>query len=122
MKDDPQSLYARVEGIDGLVADNTFWVGMVGAVAERDSLRRDIEQIERAAARAAREKQAEKVRLQEMAEEARLRGHMHFEQAKYEKALEDFERALNMCSPNWEHKQRVTADVAALRDLLGGNE
>jgi len=121
-KDDPQSLYARMEGIEGLIADNTFWVGMVGAVTERNSLRENLVEIEMAAALVAREKQAEKVRLQEMAEEARLRGHMHFEQAQYQKALEDFQRALSMSSPNWEHKTRVTADVNALEALLGGEK
>jgi tetratricopeptide (TPR) repeat protein len=121
-KDDTQSLYSRMEGLDGLIADNTFWAGMVGAVSERNLLREQLEEIERSAARVAREKQSEKVRLEEMADEARLRGLMNFEHSQYEKALDDFERALTMCSPNWEHKKRVTADVKALRELLGEDQ
>ena len=110
----PASLYSRHEAVGSLLDGNWFWFGRFMVEREHESLEQQIGDYERERARIAREKELERVRLEEMAEAARVRAHRHFDRGEYEAALDDFRRSLSMASPSWVHRARVEADIAAL--------
>ena len=112
---DPDSLYRRKQGIEQLLEEHRFWVGFLGATAERDGLTERIASYEREAARRARASEAEETRRTEMADAARMRALMYSERGDFERALKDFEKALSLSSENWQHCEQIEADIAAIR-------
>lgn len=117
---EPKTMYARLDQLQGLIDDKRVWVGMMNAVRERDALEAKIADLERREARREHEDALEKQAVLERAEAARQRGLLHAERAEHEQALDDFQRALKLAPPDWEHRARVEADVQALTALMGG--
>ncbi len=115
---DPDTLYQRKAGIEGLIAEHRFWLGVFSATAERDRLREQIAEYERESARSARAKESERRRLLELADAARMRGIMYTERGDYRRALVDLEKAQRLSDDEWEHRAQVDADVEALRKWL----
>lgn len=112
---DPDSLYRRKAALEDLIAEHRFWSGLVSATSERDELTQRIAEYEREAARRQRAVEAEVRRRTEMAEAARMRGLLFAERGQMVQALGDFEEALRLADEDWQHREQVAADVAALR-------
>ena len=87
----------------------------MSATSERDDLTQQIAEYEREAARRQRAVEAEARRRTEMAEAARMRGLLFAERGQMTQALGDFEEALRLADEDWQHREQVAADVAALR-------
>lgn len=117
----PQSMYQRLGELEDLIDDKRVWAGMMNAVRERDTLQSKVADHERREARRAHEEALEAQAVLERAEASRQRGIMHAEQGEHERALGDFERALKLAPPDWEHRERVEADVRALQAMSGGD-
>ena len=115
-EEDPDTLYQRRQGLERLIQRHRFWLGFFAAAAERDELTQLIADYEHEASRRARAREAEDRRLTEMAEAARMRALMYSERGDFEQALADFEKALSLAREDWEHREQVEADVAALRN------
>jgi tetratricopeptide (TPR) repeat protein len=116
VKGELDTLYQRKQGLERLVANHHFWVGILSATAERDGLTQQIAECEREAARRTRAQEADARRRKEMAEGARNRGLRHSELGEFLLALTEFERALDLAGEAWESRAQVEADVAALRN------
>lgn len=112
---DPDSLYQRRRGLESLITEHRFWAGLMSATSERDDLTQRIAEYERESARRERARDAEARRRTEMAEAARMRGLMYSERGDLGQALTDFEKALRLTADDWQHREQVEADVAALR-------
>lgn len=116
--EDAGALDARLAGIDTLIADNRFWLGMFKVYEERSELQRQKDRIE------ARLAEKERLRIkrvgqrQAMAEAARLRGLDFVDQGDFRTALGHLKRSLDLSTPEWDQRQRVTADVTAIEKLL----
>lgn len=112
---DLDSLRDRRDSIEELLEQRTFWTGVFKATEERDALVVAIHNEERLVTRA--EEQAEQQRrLQfEEAEASRMRGLQHVERGDYDQAIEQFERALEIAEPSWEHLAQIRVDLAALQ-------
>ena len=114
----PQTLYQRKEAIEGMIEKHRFWLGLFTATGERDQLRQRIAEHEREAARRSKASEAERVRRQELADAARMRGLMNSERGNYARALADFEKALYLTDETWEHRAQVEWDAQALRQFI----
>lgn len=118
--DDQVSLRARLAAIEGCLDEHRFWFGYFAAIDERSRLQRQIDGLE---ARVA-EKQRESIRLLEqrvgMAEGARVRGLQAVARGEMQEALQQFRTALELCTDDWSHRERVRADVSAIEDWLEG--
>ena len=58
--------------------------------------------------------EAKTVRQRVEAEASRNRGMQLVERGEYERAIEQFSRALSVAEPEWEHLAQVQVDLAAL--------
>jgi len=118
--DDSGALDARLAGIDTLIADNRFWLGMFEVYEERSELQRQKDLLE---AKLAEEERLRIQRIgqrQAMAEAARLRGLDFGDQGDYRTALGHLKRSLDLSTSDWDQRERVTADVTAIEKLLAG--
>jgi tetratricopeptide (TPR) repeat protein len=116
---DVASIQMRLAGLDDFITDKWVWMGLFDAVKQREKLRDEIVEIERKHKRTMEEEAETRQRLFEMVEAARMRGLRHVERDELEEGLADFKRALRMSTPEWEHRDRVVADIAALQQHLG---
>jgi hypothetical protein len=118
VSEDAGALEARLAGIDGLLSENHLWIGMFDVVKERSELQQEVDRLE--AQQAERERQVAQlvVQRQSMAESARLKGIELVNRAQYEEALFQFQRSLELSPPDWERRERVTANVVAIEELL----
>lgn len=118
--DDRESLRARLAAVDACLGEHLFWFGYFAAVDERSRLQRQIDGLE---ARIA-EKQREAIRLLEqrvgMAEGARVRGLQAVARGEMKEALQQFRTALELCTDDWSHRERVRSDVIAIETWLEG--
>lgn len=117
---DVNTLYERKAGIEELIKDHRLWIGWMAALSERDALTERIADLER---ENDRERKAFDTRVQretELAEAARQRGLLKSEDGDFSGALQDFENALQHAASDWEHRDQVEADVAALRTWKAG--
>ena len=115
---DAGALEARLAGLDGLLSDNHLWIGMFDVVQERSDLRLEVDRL--AARQAEQDRQVAQlaVQRQAMAESARLEGIALVNRAQYEDALYQFQRSLELSPPDWDRRERVTANVVAIEELL----
>lgn len=111
---DLQSLQSRIQNIDRLIEDERGWMGMLPALKEKSRLEREIELIQDQARASQRELDLARARLEEEAEDARMRGVSFAERGQFDAALADFRHALELSTPGWEHRTRVQADVDAI--------
>ena len=111
----PKSMRIRRDSIDAFIDDHKVWAGLLGATRERAELMALIAEQERVDKQAQAEQREKVSRDRELAEAARQRGLMYSERQEYEKALEDFERALELGDPNWSYREEIERDCAALR-------
>jgi Flp pilus assembly protein TadD len=111
---DLDSLRLRRDSIEQMLEQRSFWTGVFQATEERDELVVTIHNEERLIARA--EEQADQLRQRQMeeAEASRMRGLQHIERGDYDRAIEQFERALEVAEPSWEHIAQIRVDLAAL--------
>jgi len=112
---DLDSLRHRRDSIEQMLEQRSFWSGVFKATNERDALVVAIHNEERLVTHA--EEQADRQRrLQlEVAENLRMRGLQHVERGDYDGAIEQFERALEIAEPSWEHLAQIRVDLAALQ-------
>jgi tetratricopeptide (TPR) repeat protein len=111
---DLPSLQGRLATIERLIEDEHGWIGMLPVLKEKTRLEKEIELIEDQAQRSKREAEAARASLEEQAEDARTSGVAYAERGQFEAALSDFHRALELSTPDWEHRARVQADVDAI--------
>jgi tetratricopeptide (TPR) repeat protein len=107
-------LRARLATIEGFVATHRVWHGLLDARGEMHEIQAELEARRAEAAEAERQRQLAITRRLQLAEAARLRGLMRVERGEFEIALEDFRESLELADEDWEHRERVVADVAAL--------
>lgn len=113
--DDMQALSARLAGVEGLLEDNSFWFGMMGAVSERSELRERVDALEAAEAEHDRVVEGIAYQRQAMAESARLQGLELVARSSFEDALYQFQRALELSPPDWDRRERVIRDITAIQ-------
>ncbi|MCB9915839.1 MAG: hypothetical protein H6828_11950 [Planctomycetes bacterium] len=115
---DVGAMRARLTGLDELIDGNKVWLGMMNAVGERSDLRQRIDKLE--AEQAERDRKLEQLAYQRqaMAEAARLKALDLVNRAEYEGALFQFQRALELSAPDWERRERISANVVAIQELL----
>jgi hypothetical protein len=115
---DPSALNARLAGIDGLLTKNKLWIGMFNVVEERSELRQRVDEIE--AEEAERDRKLQQVAYERLAlaESARLQALDLVTKAQYSEALYQFQRSLDLSAHDWERRERITANIAAIKELL----
>jgi hypothetical protein len=111
---DIDSLRARRDAIERMLEQRSFWSGVFKASDELDALVVAIHHEERLVTRAEDQLEVQRRRQLEEAEASRVRGLQHVERGDYEGAIEQFERALAVAEPSWEHVAEVRVDLAAL--------
>lgn len=114
---DVESLRARRDAIGRMVEERAFWTGMFRATSERDELAVAIANEERLVARAEEQVERQARRKREEIEAARTRAIQFVYRHEYDRAIEEFRRALDMAGPDWEHTAQVKIDLEALEKL-----
>jgi len=112
---DLDSLRQRRDSIEEMLEQRSFWSGVFKATEERDALVVAIHNEERLLARAEEQAQQHRRSQLEEAEASRTRGLQHVERGDYDRAIEQFERALAVAEPSWEHLAQIRVDLAALQ-------
>ncbi len=112
------TLQARLAGIDGLLTKNKYWFGMFDVVAEQSDLRKQVDTLEASQAEHDREIEELAYQRRAMAESARLKALDLVNLARYEDARYQFQRSLEFSSPDWVHRERVSANIVAIQELL----
>ena len=112
---DLESLRLRRDSIESMLEQRTFWSGVFKATEERDALVVAIHNEERLITRAEEQADQQRRRQMEEAEAARVRALQHVERGDYDRAIEQFERALAVAEPSWEHLAQIRVDLAALQ-------
>ncbi|MFN0242776.1 MAG: tetratricopeptide repeat protein [Planctomycetota bacterium] len=116
------SMKSRLTAIEDLIETNYAWIGMPAALSERSRLRTEVSVLESQFAQKKREEELEKKHRAEMAEDMRTRGLQYAQQGKFDLALADFRRALELAAESWEHRARVRADVEAIEAWKKGGK
>lgn len=115
---DERIVQARLDAIDDFIATHHFWLGMTDALTDKARLE---EQLRSLAQKQQQVKFEQRVATEELAlnaDAARTRGLMYAQKGQFELALVDFREALKSAPANWEHRQRVQADLAAVEAFL----
>jgi len=116
------TMVQRLDALDRFLTQNPLWHGTFDALSERTDLRIAVAMLREEHNR--RQFEAEAT-FWERAEQARLlyeRARMYALIEDYETALSDFCMALEAAPRNWEHRDRVERDIAAISELLGIGE
>jgi tetratricopeptide (TPR) repeat protein len=112
------AVQARLDAIDDFIATHHFWLGMTDALTDKARLE---EQLRSLAQQQQKVKFEQKVAVEELAlhaDAARTRALMYAQKGQFELALVDFREALKSAPANWEYRQRVQADLAAIEAFL----
>jgi len=115
---DLTALRARLENIDGLLAEERVWLGMASALTERTELQREVTDLEARAAAKRSEVVVQVSRAAEVAEAIRLRGMLYAQQGRFEDALAELRRALETGGPAWPQRGDVEKNVAAIAEWI----
>ena len=115
--EDREALEIRLANLDSLINDNPLWLGMFPASRERADLRRQVAELDAAAAEEAQRLADEYSNKLMRAEAARTRGLLFLEQRDFEGAERAFERALELAPADWNQRSRVEADRLAIAEL-----
>lgn len=119
--DDLASVRQRMAGIDDLVETHKAWIGMFPLLEERNRMRERADTLEAQVAQKQREESRRAEERRTIADAARIHGVEAVEGGNYSQALAHFRRALEFGSPTWEHRDRTSADIAALEAWLEEN-
>lgn len=120
---DLSSLRARQDGISGLLSEHHVWTGAFSARRELDDLMLSIHDEEKVMADVESKRKAEETRIREEAEAARVRGFVLLEGNQFDRALGQFQKALDLCDSlgekawdgaPWKHRESVMVDIDAL--------
>lgn len=120
--EDEVALRTRLAAIQSLVEQHRFWLGYFVAVDEQSLIQRQIDSLEGRESARQREEIRELEQRQAMAESERAKGLAAIEQGDMRDALSHLRTALELCTEDWEHKERVSADVAAIESWMEGQE
>ncbi len=121
---DLQSLRTRKQGISGLLSEHHVWAGAFAARRELDDLVRSIHDEEKVLRGLEEKMKSEETRIREEAEAARVRGFVLLEHNKFDLALAQFQKALDLCDSlgekawdggPWKHRDAVVVDIHALK-------
>lgn len=112
---DLDSLRQRRDAIEALLEERSYWTGVFEATEELDALVVAIHNEERLLTRAEEQAEQQRRRQLEEAEASRSRGLQHVERGDYDRAIEQFERAIAAADPTWEHLAQVRVDLEALQ-------
>jgi tetratricopeptide (TPR) repeat protein len=118
--EDPGALRARMASIDALVDQHVFWLGFFAASDERRQLQKQLDGLQERAAERKREATRQLEQRVQLAETARTKGRLATERGDMREALQHFRTALELCTDDWEHRERVQADVEAIESWLEG--
>ena len=118
---DLPSIRERMAGIDRMIDSHKAWIGMFPLIEERKQMRARVDTLEAQVAQQKREQSRRMEERRTIAEAARLQGVEAVEGGNYSQALAHFRRALEFGSPSWEHRDRTSADIAALEAWLEEN-
>lgn len=109
---------ARLDAIDEFIATHHFWLGMTDALTDKARLEEQLRSLAQKQQKVKFEKQVATEELALSADSARTRALMYAQKGQFELALVDFREALKAAPANWEHRQRVQADLAAVEAFL----
>lgn len=118
---DPDSQAARLTALELFVQRYPLWHGSLGAVAERTSLRVDLERNAQQRQAALERRRSEEVQRLELADMARERALLHVDSGEFEAALKEFQESLEVAPDGWTQRKRVERDVAAISAWLEDN-
>lgn len=111
---DPESLQQRLDALEILLESHMPWTGTFRAWTERDRLRLAIEAEQgRAAERARTDAQERQQRLVEAAD-LRSSARVLLERGEGRRAIEQLSRSLTLGGEQWDQRQAVLADIAAI--------
>lgn len=114
---DATALHARLDELEALIASERVWTGVFQAITERNRLQGALDRLEVQSTPTTHAVAFEESSQEESAEDARVRGNLLAQQGKFDEALVDLRRALELGPQSWEHRARVQADVAAIEDF-----
>lgn len=112
------SLRARIESIDALITVEKAWLGMGSALSERSDLEKAAREIEAVAAAKAAEVRLEVSQSSELAESTRSRGMLLAQQGRFDDALVELRRALELGGKDWSARSDVETNVAAIAEWI----
>jgi hypothetical protein len=118
--DDVPSLRRRMASLDAFRDEHLFWTGYFASEQERAALQRQVDSLESRVAEKERERIRQVEQRASMAESARTKGLQAVERGDLTEALQQFRAALELCTEDWPHKERISADVAAIESWLEG--
>lgn len=128
---DIDSLRARQDAIDAMLAEHHVWTGALAARNESGDLTERIFQEERALAEAEKRRTDGERTVREEIEAARVRGLALAERKSYAESLSQFRRAIELSDSlgktawdggPWPHRAQVLADIDALTQQVGDRE
>ena len=111
---DLESMHARLSALERFASANPIWHKSLMVVAERSDLRIEVDRLQQRETLRLESEAAKARERAEAAELARERGLMRAADGNYEQSLADFRQALELAADDWEHRERVERDVAAL--------
>ena len=122
--DDLRSLKARLGALEQFAESNPFSWQQFEASRERALLKVEITRIEAHSAQIQIARKTEREAQLAIAESARKQGRLLAQQNRFSEALEQFERALATGPGEWDQRQQIETDVAAIREWIAthGNE
>lgn len=115
---DLTSMRRRVDALVRFEEEHPLSIQLWQASRERAYLKADIAQLEAKSAQVQIARRSEREAQLAIAESARKQGRIFAQQNRFEEALGEFERALALGPGDWDQRQRIQADVAAIREWI----
>jgi len=112
------SLHARIESIDALISAEKAWIGMGTALSDRSELEQAAIEIESRETAKASEVRLDETRSLEIAESTRTRGMMLAQQGRFDDALVELRRALELGGTDWSARRDVMTNVTAIAEWI----
>lgn len=115
---DEVSMRVRHAALSELISERRVWLGLPQALIERDELERDLTDLDRQAESKERSITDARRRDELLANDLLERGRMYAGQGRFETALADLKRALEVGSEHWVDRRRAEVEVAAIEGWL----
>ncbi len=115
---DSAGMRERLAALEAFVERHPIWHGAFRALSERTELRLACDRALEAERLAQERRAAELARRADEAELARERGTLLARDGQYAIALDELRHALELSRPDWEHRERVQEDIAAISAYL----